>query len=387
MRVAFGVLFLVATAVVVATASADSSTQLALCGPTPAPPCVVSVKRNTVPIPYNQTTGIGLDVVLAIKFHITGDPTKHFNFGIQASDGSDTLNPSDVYEMTLNLGTADPGETFERGHDVTITRDLSDPNNKTVTFTQNPVRVADGGCNSMGSCVMTAAQTRTGYLDGWIDDLQYIIDPLDRASMRGYDFATNADWSSSPPALNYDTHTFVLDIGNAHFEADGTTPFIGSAEFRFPFAMLSRLYDVDDPGSLTAGSFTVAGTGAAATTVVDIDSGGHVVHVTIEGMTFSKRHLRIIGNMRPGGVRNLRAIRVSGTVGKLKFDPAKSHGSKVRGYKATCKSTSGLAASGSSAASPLKVTGLAPGVKYRCTVRAKSRFGYGPGRGVDMPRG
>jgi hypothetical protein len=175
---------------------------------------------------------------------------------------------------------------------------------------------------------MTAAQTRIGYLDGWIDDLQYITDPLDRASMRGYDFATNADWSSSPPALNYDTHTFVLDIGNAHFEADGTTPFIGSAEFRFPFAMLSRLYDVDDPGSLTAGSFTVAGTGAAATTVVDIDSGGHVVHVTIEGMTFSKRHLRIIGNMRPGGVRNLRAIRVSGTVGKLKFDPAKSHGSK-----------------------------------------------------------
>jgi hypothetical protein len=74
--------------------------------------------------------------------------------------------------------------------------------------------------------------------------------------------------------------------------------------------MLSRLYDVDDPGSLTAGSFMVAGTGAAATTVVDIDSGGHVVHVTIEGITFSKRHLRIIGNMRPGGVRNLRAIRV-----------------------------------------------------------------------------
>jgi hypothetical protein len=34
--------------------------------------------------------------------------------------------------------------------------------------------------------------------------------------------------------------------------------------------------------------------------------------------------------------------------GKLKFDPAKSHGSKVRGYKATCKSTSGLVASGSS---------------------------------------
>jgi hypothetical protein len=120
---------------------------------------------------------------------------------------------------------------------------------------------------------------------------------------------------------------------------------------------------------------------------VDIDSGGHVVHVTIEGMTFSKRHLKIIGDMRPGRVRNLSAIRVSSTVGKLKFDPAKSRGSKVRGYKANCKSQSGLAVSGNADASPLKVTGFTPGVKYRCTVWAKSRFGDDAKRGDDMPRG
>jgi hypothetical protein len=204
--------------------------------------------------------------------------------------------------------------------------------------------------------------------------------------MRGYDFATNADWSSSPPTLDYDTHTFILDIGNAHSQCCPTALFIGSAEFRFPFAMLSRLYEVDDPASITAGSFTISGTGAAASTSVDVDSGGHVVHVTIEGMTFSKRTLRIRGDMRPGGVRNLKAIRVSGTVGKLRFDPAKSRGSKVRGYKATCKSDSGLVVSGSADASPVKVTGLSPGVKYRCTVWAKSRFGDGAKRGVDMPR-
>jgi len=387
MRVLTALVVLVCSFALVPSATADTTTQLALCGPTPAPPCVVSVKKNGTPIPYNQTLDIGLEVVSAIKFHITGDPTKHFNFSIQAPDGSDTLNTSDTYEMTLNLGTADPGETFERGHDVTITRDLSDPDNQTVTFTQNPVRVADDGCNSMGSCGAVAGHvTRTGYLDGWVDDLAYIDDPLDRASMRGYDFATNADWSSSPPTLNYDTHTFILDIGNAHFENDGTTVFIGSAEFRFPFAMLSRLYEVDDPGSLTSGSFTISGTGAAATTSVDIDSGGHVVHVIIEGMTFSKHRLKIIGNMRPSGVRNLKAIRVRATAGKLKFDPATSRGSKVRGYAAKCKSASGLVARGSADASPLKVTGLAPGVKYRCSVWAKSRFGTGPKRGVDMPR-
>jgi hypothetical protein len=376
----------VAAVLLAPSALADSTTTLSLCAPLPDPPCVVSVKRNGLDIPYNASPGGADDVVYATKFHFTGDPTKHFYFNIAAPDGSWTLDTSDTYEISLNLGSADPGETFERGHDVTITRNLSDPSNQIITFTQNPVLVADQGCNSMGSCDPVAGRTLTGYSDGWIDDLAFIDDPLDRASMRGYDFATSADWSSSPPTLNYDTHTFILDIGNAHFLHDGTTRFIGSAEFRFPFAMLSRLYEVDDPASLTAGSFTISGTGAAATSTVDIDSGGHVVHVTIEGMTFSKHRVKIVGDMRPGGVRNLKAVRVSRTAGKLKFDPAASHGSKVRGYKATCKSDSGLSATGSADASPLKITGLAAGVKYRCTVRAKSRFGDGPKRGADLPR-
>ena len=375
----------VSAAVFAVPSSADTTTTLAVCDPIPAPPCVVSVKRNSIDIPYNAALGGVDDIVYATKFHITGDPTKRFYFNISAPDGSWTLDTSDVYEISLDLGTADPGETFERGQNVTITRDLSDPANQIVTFTQRPVLVADQGCDSMGVCDPVAGRTLTGYADGWIDDLAYIDDPLDRASMRGYDFATNADWSSSPPTLNYDTHAFVLDIGNAHFLADATTPFVGSAEFRFPFAMLSRLYEVDDPATLTPSAFTVTGTGTAASTTVSVDSAGHVVHVDITGMTFSKHRLKIVGDMRPGGVQNLKATRVSGTVGKLKFDPAKAHGSKVRGYKATCKSETGLAATGSADASPLKVTGLAPGVKYRCTVQAKSRFGLGPKRGVDMP--
>jgi len=229
-----------------------------------------------------------------------------------------------------------------------------------------------------------------GYLEGSVDNLNYLTDPADEASMQGWDLVASTDWISSPPTLNYYTHTFIIDAANAHcanLAPDPCVPFVGGVSMTFPFAMLSHLYEVDDPASLTASAFTVTGAGSAATTTVSVDSAGHVVHVDMAGMTFSKRRLKVIGDMRPGGVRNLRAIRVSGTVGKLKFDPAKSHGSKVRGYKATCKSTSGLVASGSSDASPLKVTGLAPGVKYRCTVRAKSRFGYGPGRGADMPRG
>ena len=100
------------------------------------------------------------------------------------------------------------------------------------------------------------AGTFPGYLDGWVDDLDYIDDPDDGAAMRGFDLSTNADWVSSPLQLDYETNSIVLDASNSHFENDGTTVFVGEAEFRIPFAMLSRLYNVDDPASLTASAFT-----------------------------------------------------------------------------------------------------------------------------------
>jgi hypothetical protein len=228
----------------------------------------------------------------------------------------------------------------------------------------------------------------TGYLEGSVDNLRYITDPTDEAAMQGWDLGASAGWISTPPTLNYDTHTFIVDAANSHCANSAGTcvPFVGAVSMTFPFAMLSHLYEVDAPGTLGPSALSVAGAGSSAATTVTVDDAGHVVHVDISGMTFSKRHLKVVGDMRPGGVRNLRAIRVSGSVGKLKFDPATAHGSKVRGYTARCKSASGLVATGSAGASPLKVTGLSRGVKYRCRVWAKSRFGDGAKRGADLPR-
>ena len=78
--------------VVFAPAAAADST-LAFCDlVTPAPPCVVSVQKNGLDIPYNAAPGGADDVVYATKFHITGDPTKHFYFNIAAPDGSWTVS-------------------------------------------------------------------------------------------------------------------------------------------------------------------------------------------------------------------------------------------------------------------------------------------------------
>jgi hypothetical protein len=350
-----------------------------------APPCVESVKKNGVPFPYNDTGGVH-DQAWAITFTNPPDPTVWFNFNIRDETGGASLTVTDRYEITLNLGPGFTGETFARGHDVVVTRSTDLAGNALFTFAQNPVRTADDSCTGAGVCTMTATRTQTGYLDGWVNDLAYLDSAADAAAMRGFDLASNIDWISSPLELDYVTHSIFVRVANAHFEADGTTPFVGFVEFKLPFPMLRRLYDVDDPASLTASAFSVSGAGAAATTDVVVDPTGHTVHVQLEGLTFSKRRLYLNGDTTPRAPWDLRAVRKSAGRGVLKFRPALPRGSQVRGYQARCVSGGGHVVGGQSLESPLRVTGLIGGVSYRCTVRAKSKAGLGKAARTTMPR-
>lgn len=375
-----------------APASAHSGFTLEECDLGPpvviGPPCVVSVKKNGAAIPYNAAPGGSDDLVVAIHYHDPGDPTIRFNFSISAPDGSFTLDTTKRYEVALNLGAVYPGETFARGHDVRVDRTVVDGHN-IVTFTQNPVRMADDSCTGAGVCSMTATRTSTGYLDGWVNNLAYISDAADRAAMRGFDLASNVDWVSSPLELDDSTNSIFLRVANAHFEHDGSTPFIGSAEFKLPFPMLRRLYEVDDPASLTPAAFSVMGAGAAATTDVDVDATGHTVHVQLEGLTFSRRRLQIHGDTRPGRPQNVVARRRTSTRGRISFSPATPRGSLIRGYKATCRYSSPTLRHHTwviGSGSPLIVRNLRPGLRYACTVRAMSRAGLGRIARVTMPR-
>jgi hypothetical protein len=219
-----------------------------------------------------------------------------------------TLNPADRYSITINTKAILPGETFARGSDVKVDRQLDGLGHHLVTFEQNPVRVADDSCTGAGACTMTATRTLPGYLDGHIDNLAHISDPDDEAAMRGFDLASNIDWVSSPLELDYVTNSIFLRVNNAHFESDGSTVIQGLAEFKLPFPMLRRLYHVDDPASLTPAAFSVTGAGGAATTTVEVDPDGETVRVDIDGITFSKKRLRITGDTRPTRPRTSRAI-------------------------------------------------------------------------------
>lgn len=387
MRLVLTLIALAAGAFVFAApASAASITD---CDAPSAPPCFASITKNpdTSPVVLHQSD-VGVEQIGGTTYMLDG--ARYWTFSIQDDTGHFDLNTADVYEVVLDIGSGNPGETFMRGQNVVVGRDTSVAGHHTVTIKMNPVPVSYtfSGCNGNGTCPMRPDVEATGYYEAYIDNLGYLTDPADEAAMQGWDLVASTDWISSPPTLDYATHTFLIDAANAHCANPGPAtcvPFVGGVSMTFPFAMLSGLYEVDDPASLTASAFTISGAGSAASTDVSVDPTGHVVHVDISGMTFSKHHLKVVGDMRPGGVRNLKAIRVSGTVGKLKFDPAKPHGSKIRGYVARCTSASGLVASGKSDGSPLKVTGLASGVKYHCVLQAKSHFGLGSKRSDDMP--
>ncbi len=364
-------------------------TPLPLCTGDPATnaPCLISVTHEGAPIPYNSNLFEGHDSVFAGTY-LDGSTT-WFNWSIQDENGDFALTFGDTYSISINTGTVFPGETFARGHNLVVNRTTDSLGHHIVTFTQEVVRTADQGCDGAGVCTANAGRTNSGYLDGWVDNLQYVDDAADRAAMRGFDLASNIDWVSSPLELDYLTNSIFLRVANSHFEghpSPAMTPFVGFAEFRLPFPMLHRLYDVTDPDSLTPSAFSVTGAGAAATTDVAVDHIAHTVHVQLEGLTFSKRKLRIQGTMRPGRPREVHAVRTASTRGKLTFLPAVPHGSKVTKYVARCESAGGHIVTGSNTASPVKVFGLSPGTRYECSVRAKSRWGYSYRAFDTMPR-
>jgi Fibronectin type III domain len=349
--------------------------------------CVVSVQRDGVEITY-PTAGGDTYQVSAGTWVEAGTRQYHFTIS-RTTGGPFTLEPDVPWSITLNTGAMYPEETFARGKEVTVTRGGS-ASAHTVTLTMKPVRMAttNDACGHAGTCggpTSVAPNLWTGYLDGWVDDLGYISDPDDAAAMRGFDLATNADWVSTPLQLDYETHAIILDVANRHFEPGGTVPFVGSAEFRVPFAMLNRLYEVDDPSSLTASAFSITAPGASASTAVTV--GATDVHVAINGITFTRRRLRIHGDMTPRAVTNLRARRTSSSTALLGFTRARPRGSKVRGYKATCRAgTHTVTASSSRNRSPLRVSGLYYGTRYACTLRAKSHAGPGKIARISIPR-
>ncbi len=388
-KYALATLALAATTVWSAAANAVIyvPTVLPECGGVVTHDCIVSLTRNGVAETITRT-GPAPYYTFASKSTPGIHPVSHpfVDLDINASGGPVDLNPADEWKVVINTGSLEPVQVFGRMTGMDVVRGGSLATGFTVAVTGHPVRMAytNTGCGGTGICPLTADTLNTGVFSFQVDDATTFTDPDDRAAVRGFDFAASTDWVSTPPQLDFATNTIKIDVANSHYEPGGTTVFTGSAELKLPFAMLRRLYDVDSPATLTPSVFTVSSGAPGATTGLTV--GADSVHVSISGLTFSKRSLRVVGRPVPRKPRNISATRPGSDRGRIRFASALPRGSKVRGYVAVCKAT-GLAKVVKRVAvtNTIVVGGLRAGRSYGCTVRATSKAGLGAAATVKIP--
>ncbi|HEY1618494.1 MAG TPA: hypothetical protein VGG25_12805 [Streptosporangiaceae bacterium] len=131
---------------------------------------------------------------------------------------------------------------------------------------------------------------------------------------------------------------------------------------------------INDPSTLTsAGVSASAGTGT-----VTVTPGPTSAEISITGITFSPRKVRIKrGTITPTAPTSLKTRRASATVAYLPFHKAHPRGSFVRSYEGRCVAAHHATRYGTASHSSVKIKRLARGVSYSCQVRAKSAAGYG----------
>jgi hypothetical protein len=258
-----------------------------------------------------------------------------------------------------------------------------------VTITGRPVEVSDqANCSfpSGGPTCTGNAPGSNAIFQGEMSDYNYsgYHDPSYPAgfvdSFKGMDMYTNIAETGLPPNLiqSNGQNELELDLTDYHFEHDGTTPVRGDFYLRIPATFLATYWGINDPATLATDGLNAsigAGGGTLSVTVEPANTG---VRVRITGMTFSRRKLKIkLGRVTPHAPTHVKARRLSRTSARVTFHAAKPRGQKVKGYQVSC--TPGYHAAivtAKSKHSPLTITGLGPEA-YNCTLRARSKAGYG----------
>jgi hypothetical protein len=353
--------------------------------------CIVSVTRDGAPILASDAT---YDVY-AITANVSGarkvlwgvDPTAGGSADLSADLGHTfvvTIKTNVVPRVLDGYGTA---ETYAR----------SGPDgggSYTVTITGQPVEVTDQDSCSYPAggptCTKISAKASAAIFQGEIDDTNYksyrdggaypngFVD-----SFYGMDMWTNIAETGLPPNLieGADGNELELDLTDHHFEHDGTTLVKGEYYLRIPASFLSTYWGINDPSTLSTGGLAASIGAGGGTLTVTVEPGNAGVQVKIANMTFSRRQLKIkLGKVTPRAPTHIKAKRLNGSSAKVTFTASKPRGQKVKGYQLSCRPsqsvTYGMAVTAKSKRSPLTVRGLVAS-RYRCTLRARSKAGYG----------
>lgn len=353
-----------------------------------SPPCVQSAKRDGGP-PITDSTdpNWGVDFLVVSPGHVMATV---FNKAAGSEDlGSAEL--SHQWAVTIHVGTTVPRLVFATGDNVTVDRGAGPDYHVTVTGT--PVTETQG-CDQSSwpwSCPDPPTDQFDAIFSAEITDYHEWQDVVQRNSMYGMNYWTNADAKDVPPQFGPDPGTglnrIVLELANSHHYQDGTTVFTGFAHLRIPNSFLTTVYGIDNPATLTSAGIVPSGAGPSASVSIAEGDGNTALFVDITGMTFSARRVTLNrGLITPTRPTSPRATRTATHRGRLSFTPSKPRGSRITGYRARCVSGSS-AVSAVRASPPIVVTGLLKDRAYQCRIRARSKAGLGAWSvSVTMPR-
>jgi len=284
-----------------------------------------------------------------------------------------------TFSVTMNTGSIKPRVVSGWGIDGAADRSF-DGSDWHVTVTVQPA-------DMLMSCIDTAcpttatAETHYTQVGVHVDDASWYADGGgDPDALNGIDVFSNVNLLWYPPAITVDPAGVVtMDVAmkNSHFYPDGTTVFLGHAMIRLPNQVLHDLYGIPNPATMTPGS--LVSTATSGTTTSTPSGGGW--DIVLDGMTFSKQHLRLTtGTIVPTRPGKLDAARTGVRRGKV-FAASSARGAKVTGFSARCVAGSDVVTA-SAKASPVVVTGLRAGRAYDCRVRALSKAGPSPASAV-----
>jgi len=369
----YAALGLVASGLTVALTAAPAtaeSFQARWCTDSPAP-CLVSATRNGTPITAADP-GYRIEMI-----GVSNNPDFTYTaFLLRHTSG--VLDLDDTFSLTFDLGkklVPDYTESYISRPDVDRIDD-GDGSHK-VTITGQPVLLTYG-CNDSYPSVCSETATDQDYeFSGEIQELKTNLE------FRGFDRSQSVD---SVNGIFLETPSrgapyLTSDWANSHFQTDGTTVVQGEARFRLPYKMLKDDFGVPDPATMVASSMVGSVNGKPAGFEITQDPDGGGVYVDIDGVTFSKKTIKVKrGKITPTRATLTKTKRTSAIRGKLSFEKATARGARVNGYQARCTSGKSVATSvGGKKAyrTPLLIGGLKPGVTYRCSVRALSKAGPG----------
>lgn len=357
-----------------------------------APPCLASAT-------VDGATVLPTDPSYAFQVIPTTDRGSHtVLFDVNSPTSGESLGPaalSDVWSLVIDTGTIVPRVVSGYGANVTVTRMQQADGTYRVTYTGSPVTMADNdACDFSGefpTCPYQATRDFVGVLSGEIDDynLPSLYNATQVSSFYGMNETTNIDESAAQPLIEQDPSSgadeLVFQLADQHLLADGSV-FVGFLDMRIPNSFLQTVYGIDDPSTLTGGGVSVSlgsGTGTASVTE---EPDGQAILVDVSGLTFTHRTVTIRrGVITPGPPTILSGLRTSATTARISFRAARPRGSRVTGYLAACTPRSGRrTVSATATRSPITIRGLAGGIAYRCTVRARSRAGQGPASTVRL---